>query len=489
MIIDNLYENFLKDTGLTNVVYKSVFTKIDDILNEVKNFNFLRFVYKVGDQEYSTEFEDGKVPLNVVEIINNIFQDFHSFPPNSSVVLFVEYREEEFQIVFDSKQLIIPSQISFLKELSLFDMFLTIRPVNNLFKEFDRFFKFTNTRNFSNYPNSVYVPLKSLFDAHSSEKALSSDPQFEQNLNEKIILLNKLQLQQTEISEAMSKRQVELSEIQNRRGKIDGVEGKLIEIDKQRTLLKTEHTTFTNHLKESIDTSNQILEMIKRIDAELSNAASQEIEGPEIEFLKEKRIVYGSELELHNKNIAGLQLFIKTVSDKITLLESDKKELEKYIGYDVYSDDATSKVMEAERDKLYSDLMFIQDQIKKLQIEINSDNLIKTKSDAINDPKGVYNKTISTSAIIDHLSTSLQPSPIVTVLNYLRYYFVYCCEKTIETIKRERDDYASLQIPDLYSIASRIVLSDIFGIEFQKCFSIYDYKFDNHSSIITVIGN
>jgi len=92
---------------------------------------------------------------------------------------------------------------------------------------------------------------------------------------------------------------------------------------------------------------------------------------------------------------------------------------------------------------------------------------------------------VEDSTIIDHLSTPLQPRAVITVLNYLRYYFAYYAT----LITRDLTGQApSESIYRLQAVACRLALTRAFGAYFNQIFSVDSFA-DNRIGKVIGIGD
>jgi hypothetical protein len=474
MILDDVYENFVNDTGLTNAVYKSVFSKISEHLEKIGEFEFTGFSYEVGDNKFDLDLSEKMISLNVVEIINNIFQDFYTFPGNSSVVLRLNYNDVPCELRYVDGKFSASSQIVFFKQNNLFDMFISIKPVDNLFKEFDRLFRFYTS--FINYPSNVFSPLRSKFENRLANNNIETNPLLAQQLNEDKLICEKLKMQQTELSEELENKQITIQEIQGRRSKLEFSNKNLIQLNEEKARLKAEHALMLQHIGGINEEFVNISEVVVKIDIELSNLSSQsDVSESDVNYLKEKKIIFSQEAESRKKTIIDTQSFINRLTSRMAEIDEAVMELESLSSFDIYSDDAALKVLEVERDNIYVNLSSVQDQLKKIQEKIASNSLTLEKSNLNNN--NMYEADMS--SISEHLSSSFYSIPIAAVFNYLRYYFVYSCQEFMKSMRQEEDG-------DLRSMSARYVLGKNFNIKFKNYFTYFTNELPNHTNPIIV---
>lgn len=471
MLLDKVYTDFVIHTNLDDGIYKTVFIKISEVLDSIKDIKWQRLSYAVGDQETITDFTSHlSVPLYVLEIIQNLFHRFFTFPDKSHIQLDLEYKNQNYSIISDDNNIIIPEQIQFIQELSLFKLFLVVTKAYDIFAEFDKLFSFVD--DFKLKINSVYEPLLKQFETQTtkesvdvgllSSKSIYGNQSFIENLKQKRKdLLNTI--------EVLVKEREELIKDKNNISKIlNACHG----LEFEYSTLKEEYEELKRLHNDYIQKFDKVLEVIAEIDTELAGLnIDPKLNRDEIEYLKEKKSTFVFEreqIELASKDTKNL---LETTEVRLKEINAKLKKASAYSQDDITI--LVDKIQEYEQRKndLEMELISVENEIKHQTSKAATDS---SKLESISHisvfPSGIKNFS---KDIVEHLSNPLQPTSVTVVMNYLRYYFAY---HTTNIASKLIHDYGDTNPLLLQTLASRLVLVRCFGVYYNNVFSLIDFS-------------
>lgn len=470
MILNNLYENFVRDTGLTNNTYKTVFSKISESLEKIKDIRWNTLSYEYGDNKSFIDFNVTKeININTSEIFANIFDEFYTFPKDSKAMIELEYNNILYQIAY-SNGLIIDNKIRFIKDDSLFNFFIQNRKVTSLFHEFDRYFKFVD--NYRLYPTQVPPQLVKRFENRTAQDLPQVDNEIQSKILDSQILIEKLQEQQKKIMIELDKKQADLKELSDRKQSVVFAKNNIANLTFEKDRL-------INESKVIQDQGNQIkikLSKIENILKEINLAIKDNVDfgnvDVDIKLLTEKKIYFEREEGYLQNNYNDTHKLSLQLQANLTDISKKLVEAEGFVKDDVALIEKNINAMEVDREELYTTLESITLEIKNYKNRVAADSLTIEKTKSLMN-EGIAD--IERNTITESIMTPLQPSYITTVMNYLRYVFVYEAEKMKQILGTDNN-----------IIVCRQVLTDVFGLYFQNAFISVDYKFNRHDNLIGI---
>lgn len=484
MLLDSIYTNFVKNTGLSAGIYKSIFAKINDVLEKVNFIKWEKLVYSNGSaDEVVVNLNNTQVPQYQIEIILNLFYNFYTFPKNFNAKLYLTFNNIEYIITYDNEKdvAIIPDEISFIKEYNLFELFTLLRPVYDVFSEFDRLFKFTEI--FKTKINKVYPDLQKKFEEDLAVTNVITGEVKKSNIPEKEAFLENLINTRTEILGELDEIRTKLDKAVENKNTVHfylkSKNGVSFEKDKLQDELNLLQDAYNDYKTRYDDTNN----LIQDIDKEITNLVDFENieDSTEVDVLKEKKNIFKKSLEQYNNNMLSTKKLIDITQGRLNEIASQFNLTKEYTQAD--EDTLLKQIEDLEKyqDILYGKLMSVDGEIKNTKSIISNNTINYEKA------KLASNNSFDTSeltSIVDHITTPEKPNAVVTVLNYLRYYFAYMA--TISCSELEKIN-PNIDVTILQSIACRSVLTNEFGLYFNNCFSIFNFSDERHKKVTLAV--
>lgn len=475
----HLYTNFCQHTTLEDAVYKSVFLQLQDVISKAIQLRWksFKFFYK-GEEDISEyNLDDTTIPFFVIDSIRNMLHQFYNYPNSAVCELAIEYKNIPYLITLENNILSIPEDVSFIKTHNLFDLFITNKPCMNVFEAFDDIFSFMNI--YKRQVISIFPYLEARFER--TYKA-------EEYKNETARSLSEVSL---ELEDARDKREdlvKNLEQIQKDRAIVEEQYKNLLESAKSFTLIESEKTSLEEELEQSNTNIINLKEQQSKIRDILDHISRW------LEFYATKQTLTDDEVDARQQYLEKKQLYINQLKEQLSILSEAEtyhdslvnryKEIRtKYISLSESNDldadtllDKLSNLKHLE-DEVYIDLHTLEAKIEQLK-EKEEDIVVK-------DDKNDFN--VGSTTIIDHLKTPNYPQPLTTVLNYLKYYFVYTVKKIYEKIAQD-DKYQGFSEAMLNSIAIRIALHNQFQISLPQLFSVIPIPEINTTTSIISTG-
>jgi hypothetical protein len=467
MKIMELYEKFVEHTNLRDSMYKTVFIQIDEVLSIIQHLSWKKLEYKLeGAEAFDIDFEHKpESPAYIVEMIKNFFEKSFTFPDKSVITVTVEYRNKDYQIVCADNELTLPNELGFLSQYPIFNFFLISTRVNDLFKEFDNIFSFTNS--FKAKIGSIYLPLLRKF-----EEDLSKDQIDTGEISPAKVAGSKAFLENLKRTKASLDN--ELTTIAGSKEKlIDNYTGVMQRV-KIRESLTREHKILQSEysmLKESYEDKrlrfDRLIDIVSEIDAELTDLLgfSPNDHQADITFLRDKKIDFVKDKGTLQNELNQLKSVMDTTLNNLNAIVMRVNELNSYT-----INDATVLATQIE------DLSTLYDSkvTEKITIETEIKNQMKISDEDQAKLYSAKEKIVSgdSGVIVQHLANPLQPSSVTIVLNYLRYTFVYNATRIASTLVNV---YKDLDTPTLQALACKLALIECFGIYYKNIFSIVDF--------------
>lgn len=481
MLLENIYNGFVENTGLTSGVYKSIFLKIDNILETIKDIKFLNLKYRLDDVEVSYNLCDKTVPAYVIDIINNLFEEFYMFPENSYVELSLTYKDINYKIIYNSnsEQLIIPDEIKFIKDVFLLEMFILNRPVIDVFSEFDRIFKFTST--FKIKISGVLPALQKRFQQEESEKMVIDGEVKKGSIVNNQALLEKYKEQVDLLSNKIEDITVKISAEEEKKNKISFSVQSLKGLHEEKKTLISELDIIRETYRNTEALINKYKGISEETDKILSDSANGNTPESDILYLKSKKSDATLKIDSLGQSLENTKTLLDITQSRLGVLDSDIKKFGEYTENDVDVINTKIKNLTKEKEDYYSTFVTFTNEIKNIK------QSIVDEEDIINSVDSKTTEIISESEkseIIDNIVSPQQPMSVTTVLNYLRYYFAFKVSQFTRKMETVNPD---IDISILQAISCRIVLTSSFGLFFNNCFSIFEFSDGRHENISLLI--
>lgn len=473
MLLQTAYEKFIKNTDLTDSIYKSVFSKISDILEKINVLEWISLKYKSDSEDFSIDLKNNTIPMYVVEIIKNVFEDFYMFPSTFDFELIVLYDKINYSIKYSNGVLVIPEEISFIKEYGLFELFIQPRPVYDIFSEFNRYFKFTNS--FTTKTTTIPTPLKRKFEEEDSQRILSDNPDMKNKILSNEVIIGNLSKQQKEISDSLDNIRKEISKLTEDRSTIKHYLSIKESLLYEKNSLKSEVDLLQKAADESKATIERISSVLSSIDEEFRLNPTGDTNG----FLKERKIIFTKELEQRKGAIEETTYLLSPIQKRLKELEEEYGRIASYNEDDLTVLNDKIQKLHSLQDNHTASLLGINTEIQNMKGNIIEESKIVEQSNTLNKPQS----TLDTQSIIEYISVPVQPMSVTTVVNYLRYYFGYLATGLSATLQENNKDtdYSVIQ-----AVACRTALANGFNLIFKNCFSIYNFA-DSRHELVSVI--
>ncbi len=489
MILKKIYEDFLVHTDLKDSIYKTVFIQISDVLAMLNKIKWIRLKYVVGEQKISTEFLNIKtVPLYILEIIQNLFYQSFTFPENCRVELVVELNGIEHHIISENNVAIIPKELSFIKDYNLLQHFFVIRPVFDIFSEFDSLFSFTDK--FKTKVEDIYKPLEQSFLNKEASEEIDAGMVSKSSVADKQSLIEVLKKRRTELINTIAVLTSEIEATEANQKQVSRILKTIDALNHDKKIVESEYHNLKSRFKERRERFDEVLDVLSSIQVELEGLYSSDAAVRETDDYKEEVNYLLSKKELFDKEKIKLE---GETRDLNNLIESTKialnemiekvKKANEYGNDDVTTLAAKYKEFLNKKENSQIELLSIENEIKQLKSKANQD-ITKIQSVPVtsNSASGALEETCRRD-IVSHLSSSLQPNSITVVLNYLRYYFAF----HVTRIAAGLDTNDSVIRPGLLQcLSTRLALVRNFGVCLNNLFSVIDIA-DNRIANVNVI--
>ena len=482
MILNNIYEKFVEHTGLTDSMYKMAFIQIGDVLRYIQDLKWIRLKYTIADENYSHDFlADEDVPLFVVEIIQNLFENFYSFPENSNIELELEYKGIPYKITCINDEVEIPPDLSFIDEYSLFRFFLVTRKVFDIFHEFDYLFDYTNE--FRTKVHKMYSPLKEKFENQTGKEEIDKGNISENKISASNTLIENLKKSRNDILK-------KLDLIMDDKSKCSQDKIEVLKVVKSKKGFELERKNLLSEfdiLKEDYDkdkkTLNKIIDLIAEIDSQLETLALSEdnVDKSEQEYLKDRKVIFEKQKNELMETLNSTKSLMDAVEVRAKNVNDHIRKIQKYNMNDV--DVLAGKIYDLDKSykETYVSLITIENEIKQQSLKVNIDNVHIAKEKPDNES---LNK-MDNQKIVDHLSSPQQPTSITVVINYLRYFYSYYVSKASVELM---DVYKDFETATIQALACKLVLVRCFGIYYHNIFSSIKFIDNRIAKVINVNG-
>lgn len=349
-------------------------------------------------------------------------------------------------------------------------------PVRDIFEEQENVFKFLNK--YKSTQREVFPALAKRFELKNSKNATES-----LDINSKQLMEEKLLIKTLEdkVSHLIS----ELDKVKVERENLESVKNDIFNGVKNRDSLLAEKEKYSNEYKMLVDTKEyyetrleQLNTIIETIDAELHYLLDRGGDSDSIRQLQDKKTIFDYERTSIEKNLKNISLISRQTSDSINIINKEIERIEKYDENDVK--DLINKIeeMAQKQDYKYKELVESESKLKGLKVKNNNKQLQFEQSHTYID-SSIQN--IESGSIINYLTSNTQPAAISAVMRYIRDYFCYYTTLVSGNIMK------ALPNQNIYitqAIATRLVLMDYFGINFNNLFSVFDF---DHASLKNLI--
>lgn len=481
MKTDMLYKEFCKNIQATDPLYEMVFNKIGEKLTPLQDVTWKSVVYTELDTQAVHEFDFTKrkaIPIYTAELIHNIFENYYTLPNNVRVDLNLNFRGTDHTITQTSKDTQFPEEISFLKSGRAYRTFFVPENVYDVFSEYDVIFGFVS--DFKEDRTGIFPPLKKRFEEIHASEDVSLGTVGESKLAQKQIAVEsfqkKIQEILSKIEDLQSTREETLKNQQEIQKFVYSRGGIILERDK----LAAEYESLQTSRKYLEDKYSKIENALKEIDAEISAAVDNQ-DGSFSEFLKEKQEVFIRERESFKKSLSDITMLCDNLRSRLTNITQALENAEKYTQQDLVVIQSKLDSINKEHDDLYGILMGLEEGLKNAKTEVNSDAIKLSQAKSFRD---MSIADVGNSSIITHLSLPQQPLSVVTVSNYLRYYFAYHVSAIAQELQKH---YPTLHIYSLQAIATRVFLAKKFEMFFPTLFSRIFFAYKNIDKVVMVV--
>ena len=484
MILNNIYEKFVEHTGLNDAIYKTVFIQIGDVLQHIKDIKWISIKYNISNDNYTYTFTPKEeIPLYVVEIMQNLFDNAYSFPESSTIELELEYKGISYKIICEKDDVVIPPDIMFLAEYSLFDFFLITRQVYDIFSEFDELFRFTDT--FKTKIDKIFTPLRNKFEDQVGHEEIDKGKISVASVSSTNTLIENLKKSRSTILQ-------KLDNLNEQKHKLIQSKNEVLKAVKSKKGCELERKNLSieyDILKEDYDKYKKdlykIIDMIAEIDSQLETMSldKETVDISEQEYLKDRKVVFAKQQKELEETSGNTKSLMDNVSMRLVELNNFIKKIQRYTMNDV---DALAQKIE-NIDKHYKEtyvaLTTTENEIKQQSLKVISDSTHIEKEKNRTGKEGL--DQIATQDIITHLSSPLQPTSVTLVMNYLRYFFTFYVSKiSVELM----DIYKDFDAPTLQAVACKLVLTKFFGVFYNNIFSSVQFVDNRVKDVIFVNG-
>ena len=479
MNLNSMYENFIKDTGLSDPVFKSVFSKVYEVLESISKLHWDYVSYTDHDSVEKYDFKTiKKIPLYMVEVMRNIFEDYFTLPKNVTVELGVTFESKQYKITSTHLGTTLPAELVFIKQNNIFDIFCCLKPVYDIFDEFNNLFRFS--KEFSMLPDKIYPPLAKKFDTTTIRTQQIEGDIIDNKIleNEQIIISIQRRLQ--EIFAKSNTIKIEREELSSKLAHIESGISSRTDLLKRKEILSIDlgilHDTIERH-EERIASLNTV---IKDIDAEITDLNNFQENKSDLNYFLEKKEIFHIERKTVEDSYTKANSFCDNVKTELNSIKEVLNEIDDYDMKDLTDYQNRIKEIDNEIDELSDLALQLESDIKQRQREINSSRL-KIEKTQINDPVSL--ERIEMNSIKDHLYSPAQPKSVLAVINYLRYFYAY--HVTVHS-KELIDEYKNIDSYLIQAIVSRLVLAKNFGISMSCLFSILSFSDENIGQVISI---
>jgi len=480
MLLEKVYEDFVKHTGLIDSVYKTVFINISNVLSNVNSISWKYLTYSTEDDTTTYNFTDvKKVPRYVIELLRNAFINYYTLPTNAVIEIGVAVNDVLYKIVNSSSGTDIPEEIRFIVNYELYDMFVLDKPVYDLFGSFDDEFKFVRT--FQTNINDIFHPLKKKFENEEDVSFVTDNKISENKVAEMqhnvVVLQNKIQ---EILSELEAQRETTTTLVDSRNRILSGVNSReAFLMDKEKYVI--EFKTLQQNKEEYVEKRDKLMKVLADIDTELADINEGDASDAIRDFLVKKKLMFEKELESVDNSINDFQTFLNDLQAKTQDITTSLAQIESYTTNDLETFDSKIKSANQRQDDLYGVLVGLEAELKHQKSKSEDVSLKNEKAHSYGD---ITIKSIENSAIVNHLSTSLNPSSVTTVINYLRYYFAYHTTSIANDLIGAN---SKLEAHIAQAVACKLFLVRCFGLYFTQMFSAIDFADNRIEKIIAIV--
>jgi hypothetical protein len=480
MLLEKVYDDFIKHTGLIDSVYKTVFINISSILTRIQSISWDYLKYSTETEETAYNFREiAKVPRYVIELLQNAFKNYYTLPTNTVIEIGVSVGSESFKVINSASGTQIPPELEFIDKYELYNMFILDKHIFDLFGSFDEEFKFT--RAFQTNVKDIFHPLKKKFEladtaAYVSENDVSynriADTQFHV-----VTLQNKIQEILVDLDSLRKKTEMLIDSRNKIFTGVNSREALLLEKEKYGIEYTTLKTTKEGYDEKSI----KLKTILADIDAELSDLTAKNASKELIDYLVRKKVTFENEKVSVEASLLDFNSFLSDLVTRMQDITTVLTQVDSYTTNDVESLDAQIKAAGERQDDLYGVLVGLETEMKH-QKKIAEDMAIKNeKASSYGD---ITIQNIENSAIVSHLATSLNPSSVITVLNYLRYYFAYYATQIANDLLLA---HPGLDVAIAHAVAVKLFLVRCFGLYFNQMFSAVDFADNRIVKVISIV--
>jgi len=483
MLLEKVYDDFVKHTGLIDSVYKTVFVNISGILSRIQtiSWDYLKYSSDSGSDTKYTFKDISKVPRYVIELLQNAFKNYYTLPQDTEVEIGVSIGAAPYKIINTDSGTTIPPELDFISKYELYDMFILNKPVYDLFGAFDDEFRFILS--FQTSVRDVFHPLKKKFEQSETVSYV-----LENNVSQ-----SKVATAQLHVETLQKKIQEILNELEfckkNTVTLTDSRHKIFIGVNSRESFLmeKEKYDVEYITLKQTKDGYDEkrikIQSVLSDIEAELSDATARKGQAaPElIDYLVRKKVTFERELVSVESSLHDFNTFLNDLSTKIHDIAISLSQIDGYTTNDITTLDDQIAAAQRRQDDLYGILLGLETELKHQQ---RTSEDLSIKSEKASSYGDLTIQNIENSAIVSHLATSLNPASVITVINYLRYYYAYYTTQIANDLITANID---LDINIAHAVASKMYLVRCFGLYFNQMFSAVDFADNRIEKVISIV--
>ena len=490
MLIEKVYDDFVKHTRLTDSVYKSVFVKISEVLEKIRLIKWESLAYTVespdgGENSVFNFNEIQEVPVYVVELFRNVFENFYEIPNNVTVSLKLQYAGVSYEIVAQGLTTTLPDEIKFIKDYRLYDLFLVNERVVDVFNEFDKTFSFIEQ--FKTDSKQIFAPILKRFENTSAAVQMAEDGLNEQAVTSTRLIIENLTTRRNDILKKLREMDTKKNELIEQKNKLTTNVNSYDYLIAEKEKLTVEAETLSASKKDYEGKVGEADHILKAIELGISDMNALPDDHPqkatELNFYLKKKTMFERERTSIQASIKDIDGLLTDISNRLRDIIQQVEMVEEYSSADIEVLKNKIATLEAESDDSYAVLMGIGNELHHQQQLLDNEALAiaqgGTESDAT-----IQN--IENANIVDHLATPEQPASITTVAKYLRYYFAYYTNSIADKLLTER---VTIDGSIAQAMGAKIVLCRMFGVYFEQIFSAAHFIDNRIAKLIRITKN
>lgn len=405
ILMDKIYQEFINCSGLKDSVHKTIFVKIQNLLNDLQSIKFKSLIYNSSEDvssQLAIDFsESEEIPVYITDFIINCFENVYSIPEPIEGIFLIEYKEDTFEIKISKGRIIVPTQLQFMVNTGLIYLFVQNTKIKSVSKILIDFLCRTNTE--------IPEPLLKVF--HGTAVSIKDTSP----VNSIKLMKEELELKKEALLEEYEKVLSERKKFQE--------DLRLASFYKQNySIHKQEYDslkldTFT--LKENCEQMYENLEKCEKTLIEITDNLQNlpEDESLDRDFLISKKVNLTDKKVALTTSIGQTEQLIKSNKIRLEEFEANFKKLATAGNLDSNQLESTLDIWNAKAGKLYSDLETLDTNIRHLS-EQEVDSSIQDVQESYAD---IVLKQPLDSDIVKCLQKPVYTSSVQAIFNYLEY--------------------------------------------------------------------